>query len=80
MYVDNSLVKSSIVIQHVQNLSQTFSILRQYRMMMNLVKCVFVVETNKFLGFMILHKGIEANPEKIQTILDMRPLTTIKEI
>ena len=34
----------------------------------------------KILGFMINEKGIEANPEKIQALLNMKSPTTIKEV
>ncbi|KAL5550984.1 hypothetical protein UlMin_001160 [Ulmus minor] len=34
----------------------------------------------KFLGFMVNHRGIEANPAKIQALLDMEPPRKIKEV
>ena len=43
-------------------------------------KCAFEVSSGKFLGFMVLHKGIEANPNKIQAILDMKPPQNVKEV
>ena len=38
------------------------------------------VSSGKFLGFMVLQRGIEANPDKIQAILDMEPPKNIKEV
>ena len=35
-------------------------------------KCAFGVSSRKFLGYMVLNKGIEANLEKIQAVLDMQ--------
>jgi hypothetical protein len=32
------------------------------------------------LGFLVLHRGIEANPEKIRAIKAMRPLARIMDI
>ena len=49
-------------------------------MQLNPSKCAFGVESGKFLGFMVYHKGIEANPEKIQTLVEMRSLTKVKDI
>ena len=49
-------------------------------MKLNPSKCAFEVVSGKFLGFMVSHKGIEANPEKIKAILDMQPPQSIKEI
>jgi hypothetical protein len=31
-------------------------------------KCVLRVSTRKLLGFLVSHRGIEANPEKIMVI------------
>ena len=41
-------------------------------MKLNPQKCVFGVESGKFIGFMVNHRGIEANPAKIQALLDMK--------
>ncbi|KAM1815499.1 hypothetical protein ACFX12_000007 [Malus domestica] len=49
-------------------------------MRLNPNKCAFGVGSGKFLGFMISQRGIEANPEKIKAILDMKELVTLKDI
>ena len=49
-------------------------------MKLNPSKCAFKVSSGKFLGFMVLQKRIKANPDKIQTILDMEPPKNIKEV
>ncbi|KAM1610288.1 hypothetical protein ACFXTN_020705 [Malus domestica] len=72
VYVDDMLVKSKYADQHITNLSETFTILKKYRMRLNSNKCAFGVGSGKFLGFMISQRGIEANPEKIKAILDMQ--------
>ncbi|KAM2120644.1 hypothetical protein ACFX1Q_018554 [Malus domestica] len=53
VYVDNMLVKSKHADQHITNLSETFTILKRYRMRLNPNKCAFGVGSGKFLGFMI---------------------------
>ena len=72
VYVDDMLVKSKHADQHITNLSETFSILKKYRMRLNPNKCAFGVGSEKFLGFMISQRGIKANPEKIKAIMDMK--------
>ncbi|KAM1125389.1 hypothetical protein ACFX2B_040193 [Malus domestica] len=72
VYFDDMLVKSKHADQHITNLSETFTILKRYRMGLNPNKCAFGVGFGKFLGFMISQRGIEANPEKIKTIIDMK--------
>jgi hypothetical protein len=49
-------------------------------MKLNLAKCVFGVSSEKFLGFMVSQRGIEANPQKIKAVLEMQPPKTIKEL
>ena len=49
-------------------------------MKLNPSKCAFGVSSGKFLGFMVSHKGIEANLDKIQAILNMKPLQNVKEV
>ncbi|CAL8152798.1 unnamed protein product [Prunus armeniaca] len=57
-----------------------FTILKQYKMRLNPTKWSFGVASGKFLGFMINQRGIEANLEKIQAILDMKIPTTVMDI
>ena len=80
VYVDDMLVKSLDEGRHLDNLQETFNTLRRYNMKLNPSKCAFGVALGKFLGFMVSHRGIEANPEKIKSILDMKPSQNIKEI
>ena len=80
VYVDDMLVKSLDEGRHLDDLQETFNTLRRYNMKLNPSKCAFGVALGKFLGFMVSHRGIEANPEKIKSILDMKPSQNIKEI
>ncbi|KAM1173008.1 hypothetical protein ACFX2G_023525 [Malus domestica] len=80
VYIDDMLFKSKHADQHINNLSETFTILKRYRMRLNPNKCAFGVGSGKFLGFMISQRGIEANPEKIKVILDMKESVTSKDI
>ena len=80
VYVDDMLVKSQDEGEYLNDLQETFDMLRQYSMMLNPSKCAFGVSSGKFLGFMVSHRGIEANPDKIQAILDMKPPQNVKEV
>jgi len=80
VYVDDMVVKSPSHHQHAKDLPAVFSALRQYNLRLNPNKCVFGVDQGKFLGFMLTQRGIEANPEKCKAIIEMRSLTTIKEV
>ena len=49
-------------------------------MKLNPSKCTFRVASGKLLGFMVSLRGIESNPEKVQAILEMASLKTVKEV
>ena len=59
------LVKSKLIVDHVQDLDLMFKVLHRYQMKLNPLKYAFGVASGKFLGFMVNQRGIEANPEKI---------------
>ena len=80
VYIDDMLVKSTTAGLHIAHLSEAFQILRNYNMKLNPAKCVFGVSVGKFLGFIVNHQGIEANPDKIKAVLDMPSPSGIKEV
>ena len=80
VYIDDMLVKSTIAELHIAHLSEEFQILRNYNVKLNPAKCAFGVSAEKFLGFIVNHRGIEANPEKIKVVLDMPSPSGIKEV
>ena len=53
VYVDDMLVKSLREKDHLNDLQETFDILRSYNMKLNPSKYVFGVIAVKFLGFMV---------------------------
>ena len=80
VYVDDRLVKSLHENDHLDDLQETFDTLRSYNMKLNPSKCVFGVTAEKFLGFMVSHRGIEVNSAKVQAIMELEPLRTVKEV
>ena len=80
VYVDDMLVKSLQEDDHLGNLQETFDTLQTCNMKLNPSKCAFEVTTGKFLGFMVSHRGIKVNPEKVWAILELTPLKTVNEV
>ena len=74
IYVDDMIVKSRQAKEHPQDLKEILDVLRKFNLKLNPEKCVFGVKSGKFLGFMVSQRGIEANPDKIQAIINMEPL------
>ena len=65
-YVDDIVVKSWEARTLVEDLEETFANLVNLRL--NPEKCMFGVPSGKLLGFLVSHRGTEANPEKIKAI------------
>ncbi|CAL9027380.1 unnamed protein product [Prunus brigantina] len=80
VYVDDMLVKAPKRADHLKNLTEAFSLLRQYRMKLNPSKCTFGVSSGRFLGYLVTQRGIEAHPRQIKAILEMKSPSTVKEI
>lgn len=68
-YVKDMQMKSQYASIHLADLAETFRVLDDYSMKLNPTKCAFGVSLGKFLGFLVSHRGIEANHEKIQAII-----------
>ena len=68
VYIDDMVVKSKVVSEHVGDLEVIFDILRKHKLHLNASKCSFGVEFDKFLGYMATHRVIEMNPNQIKVI------------
>ena len=80
VYVDDMLVKSIREDDYLSDPQENFNTFRSYNMKLNPNKCVFRVTTGKFLRFMVSQKGIKVNPKKMQAIMELAPLKTVKEV
>ncbi|KAK1695094.1 hypothetical protein QYE76_011791 [Lolium multiflorum] len=79
-YVDDIAVMTRKGSDLISDLKETFDNLRWYKMMLNPLKCVFGVPAVKLLGFIVSHRGIEVNPEKIKAILNIKRPTCLKDV
>jgi hypothetical protein len=79
-YVDDVVVKTRNSNTLIADLEETYASLREYRWKLNPNKCVFGVPSGKLLGFIISHRSIQANPEKISTITSTKAPTCIKDV
>ena len=66
IYIDDMVIKSKMVSEHLGDLRAIFEILRKYKLRLNDSKCSFGVGSGKFLGYMVTHRGIEVNPNQIK--------------
>ena len=80
MYVDDMLVKSKDKANHLDDLKETFSTLHKYNIKLNLAKFVFAITSGKFLGFVVSQRDIEANPNKVKAIIEVKSPKIVKEV
>ena len=80
VYIDDMLVKSKEPPNHAEHLQETFELLRAYGIKLNPPKCAFEVSLGRFLGFMVTHRGIKANPAQLKAILESSTPTSRKEV
>ena len=80
IYVDDMVVKSKVVSEHLGDFGDIFDVLRRHKLRLNDFKCSFGVELGKFLGYMVTHRGIEVNPNQIKAINDLKPPRNAKEV
>lgn len=53
VYVNDIMVKGKQRLDHIDNLADTFNILREYKMKLNPDKCTFEVSLGRFLGYLV---------------------------
>jgi hypothetical protein len=79
-YIDDIIVKTRESHTFIEDLEETFANLRKVNTKLNPAKCAFGVPSGKLLGFLVSHCGIEANPDKVKAIKEMRPPRNLKEM
>jgi hypothetical protein len=79
-YVDDVVVKTTKEGKLIANLTETLANLQEFQWKLNPTKCVFGVPSGLLLGFMVEHRGIEANPAKVNAIRKMAKPSNKKDI
>ena len=80
VHIDDMVVKSKLVSEHVTDLTSIFEILKEHKLRLNASKCSFRVSSGKFLGYMLTHRGIEVNLDQIKAINNLQPPRNPKEV
>ena len=80
VYINDMVVKSKMVSDHVRDLGNIFEIIRKHKLRLNASKCFFGVGLGKFLGYMVTHQGIEVNPDQIKAINSLQLSRNPKEV
>src|SRR3954468_23340221 len=78
--MDDIVVKTKEEGTLIEDLRETFHSLNKMQLKLNQEKCVFGVPSSKLLGFLVSHRGIEVNPDKIQEIEQKQAPKRIKDV
>ena len=68
VYIDDIVVKSTRVSEHVNHLRKSFERMRHYPLKLNPLKCAFGVHVGNFLRFLVHQRGIEGDQNKEKAI------------
>ena len=80
VYINDIVVQSKVVSEHVGDLRNIFEILRKHKLCLNASKCSFGMGSCKFLSYMVTHRGIEVNPDQIKAINNLQSPQNPKEV
>ena len=72
VYLDDILVFGSTFDEHLENLAQVFSRLREAGLCLKPVKCCLAKMEVQYLGHVVSHKGVAADPMKIEAVQTTR--------
>ncbi|KAI0520448.1 hypothetical protein KFK09_007923 [Dendrobium nobile] len=80
VYFDDILVYSKSLADHRLHLSSIFEILRKHQLYINFPKCEFATGEVHFLGFIVSHRGVLMDPQKVLAITEWPTPRTITEV
>ncbi|GFV34898.1 retrovirus-related Pol polyprotein from transposon 17.6 [Trichonephila clavipes] len=79
-YLDDIIVLSETFEKQMFDLKTIFERVLRFKLKANREKCHFASSRFRYLGFWITQKGIEVDPEKVASILDIPPPKNVKEL
>lgn len=80
IYIDDIVVKSKSVDEHIADLREVLERVRKYGLKMNPTKCAFGVSAGQFLGFIVHERGIEVSQRSVKAIKEIEPPVNKKEL
>ena len=79
-YLDDIIIFSKSEGEHLQHLEEIFTRLRKFGLKMKCKKHSFCKKHIQYLGHLVLEKGFEPLPEKLESIRNMPAPRTAKEV
>lgn len=80
VYLDDIIIFSTSLQEHIQSLKLIFNCLKEANLKVQLDKSEFFKRQTEFLGHIITQEGIKPNPSKVQCVVDFPIPKTPKQI
>ena len=80
IYLDDIIIFSSTVEQHLERLEAVFKRLAQHNLKLKASKCDFLRSRVTYLGHVVSEDGIETDPEKTEAVKNWPVPTSVKEV
>ena len=80
VYVDDVLIFSDTLEEHVQHLRDVFTRLRKERLFVNGKKCSFAQPEVEYCGFILGTDGVRPQPEKLAVVRAWPTPTSVDEV
>jgi hypothetical protein len=72
-YIDDILIYSETIHQHLKDITEVLSRLRMAGLMLKPSKCFFVRPEVKYLGFILSKDGLRPDPNKVKVVVKVSP-------
>ena len=79
-YMDNFMISSKSMKEHLETLREVFKVMREYNMSLRRDKCEFAFKSLDFLGYNISAEGVRASKENVEKVQKFPMPTTRKEV
>ena len=80
VFIDDILIYSDSKEDHEEHLRVVLQILRENQLYVKFSKCQFLLDSVTFLGHVISAEGVYVDRQKIEAIVNWKPLTNVTEI
>ncbi|CAI7752545.1 unnamed protein product [Closterium sp. NIES-53] len=80
VYLDDILIYSRDMKQHIEHLRRVFEILRREKFYVKLSKSEFALKKVQFLGHMVSAQGVHVDPKKIEAVRTWKTPENVKEL